>query len=174
MKSNTHNFAKEELDIVLATPDPILAPFVPEILALCEKFGQSGQSGGSAHYTAAAIAEAVHKLLLQHPISPITGHDQEWVDVGNDMLQNRRCFALFKSKSDGKCYYLDAIVWVDPEGNQWNGRRISSGTEYQSRQYVKEFPWVPKTFYVECDADETITDTLELAKALDYYQLYPV
>ena len=48
--TNTQKFAQKELDILAATvPDAIVTPFAKEILALCEAFGNSGQSGGSAH-----------------------------------------------------------------------------------------------------------------------------
>jgi hypothetical protein len=58
--TNTQKFAQQELDILAATvPDAIVTPFAKEILALCEAFGNSGQSGGSAPYTASAISQAV-------------------------------------------------------------------------------------------------------------------
>lgn len=58
--TNIQKFAKRELDILEATtPDAIITPFAKEILALCEAFGKSGQSGGSAPYTASAISQAV-------------------------------------------------------------------------------------------------------------------
>ena len=98
--TNTQKFAQQELDILAATvPDAIVTPFAKEILALCEAFGNSGQSGGSAPYTASAISQAVKKLLLQEPICDVTGHENEWVDVsemgdGSIMYQNSRCSAL--------------------------------------------------------------------------------
>lgn len=42
--TNTYKFAEQELDILaMALPDSIITPFAEEILALCEKFGNSGQ-----------------------------------------------------------------------------------------------------------------------------------
>src|SRR3989304_2125408 len=118
--SNTLSFAQRELDILIKSstdPEnrPIIENFIPEILALCEKFGTSGQSGGSAPYTAYAISKAVEKLCLQEPICPITGIDEEWTDVtnmndGEPMWQNKRCSALFKDKN-GEAKYIDAIVF---------------------------------------------------------------
>ena len=68
--NNTLTHAQRELDILVKScPDPenrpIIEGFIPEILALVEKFGKSGQSGGSAPYTATAISQAVKKLCLQ-------------------------------------------------------------------------------------------------------------
>lgn len=121
--TNTQRYAQLEFDILVKSatdPDnrPIIEPFIPEMLALCEKYGKSGQSGGSAPYTATALAQAVKKLLLQEPICPIMGIGEEWMDVadmgdGIDILwQNARCGALFKG-INGRAWFLDAIVWKD-------------------------------------------------------------
>lgn len=111
--TNTQKFAEREFDILTAThPDPqdrpILEEFREEILALCEKFGQSGQSGGSAPFTASAISQAVKKLCLQQPIAPITGEPQEWHEVSDGVFQNSRCSALFRDLN-GKLHHLGSF-----------------------------------------------------------------
>ena len=67
--SNVYSHAKRELDILVKThidPEnrPIIEEFIPEILALCEKFGNSGQSGGSAPFVSSAISQAVKHLCM--------------------------------------------------------------------------------------------------------------
>lgn len=191
MKSNTHNYAQRELDILVKSstdPDsrPIIEPFIPEILALCEKFGKSGQSGGSAPYTASAISQAVKKLMLQNPIMPMTGIDEEWGhvrEVSNDdemTHQNRRCSALFKGKS-GKCWYLDAIIWKDERGMTWGGMAfMPDGSKIYGRQYVKSFPFTPKTFYIDIISKEVkpedwefyVKDEKQLKRVFKYYNRY--
>lgn len=156
--TNTQKFAKRELDILAVTvPDAIITPFAKEILALCEKFGKSGQSGGSAPYTATAISKAVKKLLLQEPICDVTGHESEWVDVsemgdGSIMYQNSRCGALFKDGIESKAYYLDAIVWKgEDDWDMFTGRVYIDDKDFEligSSQFVK-FPFKPKTFYID-------------------------
>ena len=154
--TNTQKFAKRELDILEATtPDAIITPFAKEILALCEAFGKSGQSGGSAPYTASAISQAVKKLMLQEPICDVTGHESEWVDVAQDMgktmWQNSRCGGLFKY-SDGKCSYNDAIVWKGEEDwDTFTGRVYIDEKDFEligSSQFAK-LPFKPKTFYID-------------------------
>ena len=151
--TNTQSHAQVEFDILnKTTPDAIVLEFKDEILALCEKFGMSGQSGGSAPYTASIISSAVKKLCMQKTIAPITGDDSEWSSPFDDdgTVQNRRCYALFK-QPDGQCYYLDAIVWcADTPGDSGNNWDNFSGTVngITSRQYIKEFPFEPKTFYI--------------------------
>jgi hypothetical protein len=193
--TNTQSFAARELGILAATvPDAIVTPFADEILALCEKFGLSGQSGGSAPYTASAISQAVKKLLLQESICPIMGTDDEWFNVREAseddemMYQNKRCSALFKGKS-GKCWYLDAIVKKDERGSCWSGSFWLSKEDYltgnkdlkiYSRQYVKSFPFEPKTFYIDVISEEVAKDDWEmylknpkqLEKVWKYYDKY--
>lgn len=162
--SNTYSFAEREFDVLdrswdKSNPDtePVVLEFREEILALCEKFGNSGQSGGSAPYVASAIAECVKKLCLQQPICPITGIDGEWyncagmgaTDIDSSQVwQNSRCSALFKDGNiqNGRPYYLDAITWKESDIDA-----AFSGTVdgIPSRQFVKSFPFTPKTFYLE-------------------------
>lgn len=173
--TNTQKFAKQELDILAATvPDAIITPFAKEILALCETFGKSGQSGGSAPYTATAISKAIKKLLLQEPICDITGHENEWVDVckisgSSIMYQNNRCSALFKDGIENKAYYLDAIVWKGEEDNDtFTGKVYIDDKDFEligSSQFVK-FPFKPKTFYIDVIR---VPITKEEAKIRKYY-----
>lgn len=156
--TNTQSYAKQELDILEATvPDAIILPFREEILALCEKFGESGQSGGSAPYTATAISKAIKSLLLQEPICDITGHKDEWVNIsecmgGNKTWQNKRCGGLFKSE-DGEVRYIDAIVWKGVEEyDTFCGRVYVDEKDFKlisSKQIIKGFPFKPKTFYID-------------------------
>lgn len=162
MKSNTYRFAEKELSILsqsFTDPQdrPAIEPFKKEILALCEKFGKSGQSGGSAPYVATAISHAIKKLLLQEPICGVTGLLDEWMEVSERTpnqtycAQNKRCSALFKEGSElDPAYYLDAIVWKEENGNGYCGSALlPSGEIFVSRNYVKSFPFTPKTFYID-------------------------
>lgn len=154
--TNAQSFARQELDILAATvPDAIVTPFSKEILALCEAFGRSGQSGGSAPMTASAISQAIKSLLNFQPICDVTGLDQEWVNVmemngGEELWQNRRCSALFKHK-DGACSYCDAIVWKGQSWDTFTGRVYIDEKDFEligSSQCVR-FPFKPKTFYID-------------------------
>lgn len=157
--TNTQSHAKRELDILIkSTPDAIIKDFIPEILALCEAFGKSGQSGGSAPYTAGALSQVIKKLCLFQPICPITGIDEEWNDIGvslnrgesTDEYQNNRSSNIFKKGKDGKAYFLDAIVW---QGEDDYDTFTGSVNGVSSRQYIKSFPFEPKTFYVDVVRD---------------------
>lgn len=162
MRSNTYRKAQVELEILTKThtdPEnrPVIEEFKNEILELVDKFGKSGQSGGSAPFVAGAICHALKKLLLQDPICSITGIEEEWVNVadkgsGIPRFQNSRCSAMFKDNRNGKSYYLDAIVWKgDRPHDTFCGRVYLDDKKWEligSRQYVR-FPFTPKTFYID-------------------------
>ncbi len=200
MTTNTAKHAERELDILFATtPDAIIKPFKTELLALCEAFGKSGQSGGSAPYTAGALSEAVRKLCLQKTIAPLTGDSDEWMQVenGNDgaYYRNVREGAVFKDSKGA--YYLDAIIWKTQSGSGWSGtakienlltskvdsllndefKKLGNG-EIRSRQYVKSFPFTPKTFVVDViekevakdDWEFTVKDVSQLDEVFEYYK----
>ena len=174
--TNTQSHAQVEFDILGETnPNAIALEFKDEILAICEKFGKSGQSGGSAPYTASIISSVVKKLCMFQTIAPITGDDDEWgLPFDNDgTLQNKRCGALFK-QPDGQCYYLNSIVWcADTPGESGNNWDNFSGTveDIRSRQYIKEFPFEPKTFYINVTREMLPTDWEEepYFQDKDYY-----
>lgn len=187
MRSSTYNYAQRELDILVKSsidPEnrPTIEPFISEILELADRFGKSGQSGGSAPMTATAISQAVKCLLLQEPICPITGIDDEWVNVaeygaGKDertcVWQNSRCSSLFKEGS-GRAYYLDAIVWKgDTEGESGYDWDNFTGTVegVLSRQYIRKFPFNPKTFYIDVTKEQLPEDWTEepFIEGKDYY-----
>lgn len=178
--SNTHSFAAREFDILSKSctdPDdrPVIEPFRKEMLALCEAFGNSGQSGGSAPYTASAICSTLKDLLMQRPICPITGIDEEWMNCGDmgatdvdssEVWQNSRCSALFRDNSvrNGEPYYLDAITWKTQTGSTWGGRAWLDDTQtipISSRQFIQGYPFTPKTFYVDVIEKEVAPDDWE-------------
>lgn len=198
--SNTKMFAEMELDILTKSntdPDnrPIIEQFIPEIIALCDKFGKSGQSGGSAPFTARALSKAIENLCLQEPICPITGIDEEWIDIteinsGEPMWQNKRCSALFKDEN-GEVMYVDAIVKRTQNDSSWSGSFWLNKKDYLSgnkdlmisnAQYVKEFPFTPKTFYIDVIEEEVAPDDWEmylkdksqLDEVFKYYKPRPI
>lgn len=156
--SNTYLKAKNEFAILKeTTPGAIALEFEDEILALVDKFGNSGQSGGSAPYTAAVISKAVKELCLQQPLGDITGVASEWNPIRNmvtyddtSLCQNKRCSALFKDGNvddlSAPVHYLDAIVFQgEDKWDTFTGRV----EDISSSWVIKEFPFKPKTFYID-------------------------
>lgn len=180
MLNKTLTHAEQEFEILSKSskdPDnrPVIEPFKKEILALVEAFGNSGQSGGSAPYTATAIAQAVKALCLQDPIMPIMGTDDEWRG-GKELRQNKRCSAVFKGKK-GVATFIDAIIWRTQNDVSWNGIAYSNGKKYSSEQKIKKFPFIPKTFTIDVveskvngkDWEFQVKDPGELKEVFEYY-----
>lgn len=154
--TKTQSHAKSELDILAKqTPDAVVLEFTPQILALCEAFGKSGQSGGSAPFVSKAIVDTLKKLLNFDPICPLTGDESEWslVSMGDNepIYQNNRYPRVFKAAKDGRAYFIDAIVFDGDIAGRFNGQSVSvpGAGNIASRQYIKSFPFTPKTFYID-------------------------
>ena len=160
--------ADYELDRLVKSSkgDLIITPFIPEVKALIQKFADSGQSGGSAPFTSAVIIDVIKKLLNHEPLGGIHNTDDEWnsLDVFGDdeSYQNNRLSSVFKKGKDGRPYYLDAIVFRNPNKNY----TFTSGSvdlpglanekmgKIGSAQYIKSFPFEPKTFVIDVDEKE--------------------
>jgi hypothetical protein len=126
----------------------IVEPYVEDIKLLLETFSKQGHSGGSAPLTASVIAKTIRAVLGFQVLSPLTGEDSEWIDIsemhGSPLWQNNRDSGIFKDP-DGKCTYCTSIVWVGEE--EWD--QFTGGVNgFSSSNYIKEFPFMPKTFYV--------------------------
>lgn len=146
----------------------LVADFVPEIEALVDKFNDSGQSGGSAPFTAGAIVSTIKKMLAREPLGEgLYGTDDEWGDIsdiegvskGTGSFQNKRLSSVFKEGKEGKPYYIDAIVFK-PIGKDYTftsgGVMMTEGSEETvcSSQYIKSFPFQPKTFVIDVHEKE--------------------
>ncbi len=164
--------ADYELDRLLRKSEergetPLIKEFVPEVKALVKKFAESGQSGGSAPYTTAVIVKVIEKLLKQEPLGGVENTEDEWNSLSTfgdkEGYQNNRLSSVFKEGKDGRPYYLDAIVFRSPDKNY----TFTSGSvdlpdlagdglggKIGSSQYIKSFPFEPKTFVIDVDEKE--------------------
>ena len=107
-------------------------------LELLKVFSDQGHSGMSAPYAVALF----EKLASWKPITPLTGADDEWQDVGEDTWQNTRDYSVFKGK-DGQAYWVEGrIFW------EWfSSPDIDDGKPYKTYFTARgsrvniEFPW---------------------------------
>lgn len=146
---------------------PIVKEFVPEIQALVKKFADSGQSGGSAPFTTAVIVKVIEKLLKHEPLGGVENTEDEWNSLSSfgddESYQNNRLSSVFKEGKDGRPYYLNAVVFRNPEKNYTftsgsvdlpGNAEDGEGGKIGSSQYIKEFPFEPKTFIIDVDEKE--------------------
>lgn len=66
-------------------------------------FFDNWDSGGAVY----VMQDVFDRLIACKPLTPITGEDDEWVDVGNGTLQNKQLSSVFKDPRffDGKQAY---------------------------------------------------------------------
>ena len=156
--TSTGQFAKQQLDKM--DSDSILCLFKEELVNLCDKFGRSGQSGGSMGLSAEILSDAVFKLCTYKSISPLNGDTDEWCDMsdisdleGDEKLyQNKIDSTVFKNEK-GIAYYLDAIRFRTDEYSftGYDDVFLKDGSTLSSLQYIKKFPFTPITFDISVE-----------------------
>jgi len=130
------DFAKRELDRAgLFDKSSDYGGMMGEaVLKMVEQFADEGHSGFSAGMAISIFS----KLSRFEPLSPLTGEDDEWMEVGPGVFQNRRCAHVFKDETGA--YNIDGKVFREPGGFCYTNR--------DSRVYVT-FPYEPSTEYVD-------------------------
>ena len=158
--SNILSHAEDELNRIGMTedsPDEMNRMMRKHVLHMMQEFASEGHSGFSASYAISILT----KLMDFKPLSPLTGEDDEWVNVreygSEPHYQNIRKSSVFKD-ADGSCYDIDGKVfweWAMPyeEGEK---PYKSYYTNRESRVPVT-FPYtVPdKPIYEYCHSDAT-------------------
>jgi len=148
-ESNLVSHARRELAILEAQAakdeeDPqgsleMQQQMTADVLAVMEVIASTGQSGGSIGY----FLNLVRRCALMQNVTPLQGDDAEWFYHGpemGDMFQNIRNSAVFKNSVDGRAYYLNGYVTVDPDG--------CTSTGGDSGKCYIDFPYEPSTKYV--------------------------
>lgn len=158
--SNLITHAKKELDLIYSEEDlkeGINKYAYDCIMELIEVFSKQGHSNSSAGY----VVDAFKTLAMYETLVPLTGEDDEWgliADKPEPKWQNIRNSAVFKD-SDGTTYYINAVVWRDPDGVCFTNR--------DSFMNVK-FPVIPKTFYVDRYENDSYNKE-QYEEAVKYY-----
>jgi hypothetical protein len=146
--SNLVDYAKRELDILNLGNDDRTGEGMDfhmrdHILRMVEMFSEEGHSGFSASY-----ALSILKRVLEYkPLTPLTGNDDEWNEVGDGVFQNRRASNVFKE--NGQAYWTVGIVFWE----WYSSPDIDDGKPYKayftsrdSRVNIESFPWtMPET-----------------------------
>ena len=160
-------FAKSELDRIKKDDDGLQEMANSAILEIVEKFTEQGHSFFSFHY----VLSILDRILRFKPITPLTGEDDEWVEVWSGVYQNKRCSSVFKDE-DGVAHDNDAVIVSDNGGITW----------FHSKRFRKNitFPYTPpihpEKVYIEYTEDvppgftgdkyDIITDDPDRIKAL--------
>lgn len=117
-----------------------------DVLELINVFSKQGHSGFSAPH----CIQLFKQLANYEIITPLTGKDDEWNDIsginGGEMYQNNRDSRVFKNGRFMKAYFIEAIVFRSDSGGLFTG---TINNVISSSHYIKSFPFIPKTFYVD-------------------------
>ncbi len=127
--SNYVSHAEREFEVLNWPGDcEMQALMCQNITDLLWVFASQGHSGSSAPY----CIRHFERLAHFSPISPLTGADDEWHEMGTDVFQNRRCSDVFKDGKDGEPYWSSGRVFRYSDGGCFTSR--------DSRVPIS-FPW---------------------------------
>lgn len=157
-ESELFSFAARELKDLKESDDNIDKLIYYELLNGILGFPK-GMSGGIAPY----YINTISKLMNFECLSPLTGDDSEWMDVGTDLFMNTRCFSVWKLKDI--CYDNNAFIFNDIDSEYPDSCFIGSES---SRQIT--FPYRPTKEYIPVDkhGNWKFKDIPELGKTLLY------
>jgi hypothetical protein len=129
-------WAEDELKLAGydASIDDINGWLAKGTLDLLKVFSEQGHSGASAAFA----IKLFDTLASWKPIAALTGEDREWIEISDNLWQNKRDGEVFKNKDSA--YWLDGIVFWE-----WfaNGKDIpykSYFTNSDSKVLIS-FPW---------------------------------
>lgn len=158
------DYARNELELAgHFDEDAFYGGMVGEaVMELMEVFEKQGHSGMSAPL----VSKVFKRVANQRPLTPLKCTEDEWNEAMSDgVFQNIRCSAVFKEGKSGTPYYIEAIVWRQPNGGCFTGtvEGVKSG------QHI-EPPFMPKTFYIDVDENgEKIIDRDQLEDVFEHY-----
>lgn len=129
-QSNIVSYAEKELRIAgWYDEDSLYGDLVPKaVMKAVRLFAIEGHSGMSA----GLVNHITSTVCMFKPLTPLTGDDNEWVEVGTGVYQNKRMSSVFKE--NGTAYWIDGRVFRGPSGVTY--------TSKESRVDI-EFPWTP-------------------------------
>jgi hypothetical protein len=134
------DFAKDELTRAgLFDKDSDYGGMLGEaVMKMMEVFAAEGHSGFSANMAISIFS----KVARFEPLTPLTGEDDEWHEVGEGMFQNKRCPHVFKDAERG-AYDGNGRVFREPSGVCFTSSESSVPVT---------FPYTPTTEYVDVPA----------------------
>jgi len=148
-------YAESELDRIGMTADSqdeMNVAMRKHILHMVNEFAEEGHSGFSAGYAISILS----KLFNYKPLTPLTGEDDEWHEVGDGYWQNKRASNVFKGE-DGCAYWSGGKVfweWVSyPDIDDGKPYKLYFTTRDSRVPITFPFTMPDKPEYVEADPD---------------------
>ena len=104
-------------------------------LELLRVFSEQGHSGSSAHCAIKMFTD----LASYKPLTPLSGDDGEWNEVGTGVFQNKRASNVFKE--GGEAYWMDGIVFWEWYTSEETGERFKSYFTNRESRVPVTFPF---------------------------------
>ena len=124
------------------------------VLELIDVFSKQGHSGSSAR----TVLDLFYKIASYQPILPLTGSDDEWVEIAEGLWQNRICSSVFKDEKlyNGQAYDIDGRLFSKDNGKTW----YRPGRE---GDLLITFPYIPgNPEYIIIPPDEEVSAETEI------------
>ena len=120
------------------------------IIELITTFANQGHSDTIIPY----VIDIFTKLVKHDILSPLTGDDDEWIRVEDDLYKNKRYSSVFKNRSN-EAYDTDAIYFWRMCKNNFTKQRYKVYFTHssKSRKYIT-FPYTPVTEYVKYEENK--------------------
>ena len=142
MGLDLEKWAAAELKRLVEDDDRIQKAINKDILAIVKQFGKQGHSGLTASYALGIL----NRLLRWTPLTPLTGEDSEWNDVGDGFEQNNRCSRVFRrGKDNATAYDMDGKIFSDDGGETW----YTNSESHVPITFPYEVPLHPEKVLVE-------------------------
>ena len=128
-------------------------------LKLLDVFDGEGHSGSSAPYAINLFS----KLAAFQTLSPVTGEDWEWVEVGDGVYQNKRCCHVFKQadRFDGQAYDIDGKIFWEWYKSEESGEMSKIHFTSAESCVPITFPYTPKSEDIFRPTDEFPSEFLD-------------
>lgn len=105
------------------------------VLKLLEVFSEEEHSGSSATHA----VQMFYRLASWKPLTPLTGEDDEWNEVGTGVWQNNRASNVFKDETGA--YWSDGIVFWEWYEDQETGKKYKSHFKCRDSRVPITFPF---------------------------------
>ena len=130
------DFAEKELKAAgLFNEDSVYGGMIgEEVLELVSVFSNQEHSGMSA----SIVTDIFTRLAQFQPLAPITGADEEWVEVADGIYQNNRAHSIFKE--NGIAYQYDYYIFSEPRIDDAGEKYNATFQSYLSREEIT-FPY---------------------------------
>lgn len=156
MKDLLVDHAKRELNLISDLNDEDDIKYGEKIISMIENFCDLNETDSLSRAMGKIIV--LNKLLKFEPLSPLTGEDSEWTQIGtqgenNPLYQNNRSPRVFKTKNDG-AYDTEGLIFYELK-NQYP--YINFFTTKDSHVKIN-FPYLPFTNYKQYENGDIKND----------------